>query len=236
MQEHFHLSRTLLHHRIFRRILETLLLHRFQEDRSFVSAGVGEDRLAAWREELGYEIRQGRGVLAFVENISGENEVVDAKTPDIRLAPVEHGDLGFPLQVRAGVVGGEVEGGLVVIGREYFRAAGEGDDGGQPHAATQLDGALAGEVSFVEVSRKGDGARPELGPVREPLVAVEVFLVDQIVGGDGMRDAIGPVSDLDRGFGQPCTAAQMGSQSIQGSSAGGWGGYVGRAFLKLCRG
>jgi hypothetical protein len=133
-------------------------------------------------------------------------------------------------------VGGEVEGGLVVVGREYFRAACEGDDGGQPHAAAQLDDALACEVSFVEVSRKGDGARPELGPVREPLVAVEVFLVDQVVGGDGMRDAIGPVSDLDRGFGQPCTAAQMGPQSIQKSLAGGWGGYVGRAFLKLGRG
>ncbi len=64
----------------------------------------------------------------------------------VRNAPVEEGRLGFPAEVRAGVVGGEVQGGLVVVGREYPGAAGEGRDGGQPDAAAELDGARAGEV------------------------------------------------------------------------------------------
>jgi hypothetical protein len=60
------------------------------------------------------------------------------------------------------------------------------------------------------VTRQGEGARPEFGPVREPLVAVEVFFIDQVVRTDGMGDAVSPVPDLDRGFGQPRKAAEMG--------------------------
>ena len=124
-------------------------------------------------------------------------------------------------------MGGEVQGGFVVVRGQDRGAAGEGGDGGQPDAATEFDGAGTGEVAFCEVAGQGEGARPELGPVGEPLVAVEVFLLDQVVGRDGVRDAVGFVSDLDGGFEQARTAAQMGEESIQGSSAASGGG----AFL-----
>jgi len=124
-----------------------------------------------------------------------------------------------------------------VVGREYPRAAGEREHGGQPDAAPQLDGADAGKVAFREVTGQREGARPEFGPVREPLITVEVFFVDQVVSGDGMGDAVSPAPDLDRGFGQPSKAAEMSSEPIQGSSedlsATCGGGLVGRAFLTL---
>ena len=73
--------------------------------------------------------------------------------------------------------------------------------------------------------------------MREPLVAVEVFLVDQVVSADGVGDAVCPAPYLERGFGQPRKAAEMGSEPIQGSSedlsAARGGGFVGRAFLAL---
>jgi hypothetical protein len=71
----------------------------------------------------------------------------------------------------------EVEGGFVVVCRENLRAVREGDDGGEPDAAAELDGAPAGKVFAREVPRQGDRARPELGPVREPLVTLEISLV-----------------------------------------------------------
>ena len=74
----------------------------------------------------------------------------------IRFAPVEEGSyLRLQVQVRAGVVGGEVEGGPVVIGREYTCAAGESEDGGQSDAAPKLDGAGTRKVAFREVMRQG---------------------------------------------------------------------------------
>jgi len=135
VKEHRHLPRGLLHRRILYCVLESQSLHRFQEDRRFITSGVGEDHLAAGREELRREIREGGGVLALVEDVRGENEVEGPHTPDVRLAPIESGDLRFPLEVRAGVVGREVEGCLVVVCRQDFCAAGEGRDGGQPYAA-----------------------------------------------------------------------------------------------------
>ena len=231
MQEHLYLPRGLIHCQLLRRILETQFLYCLEEDRRFVAAGVGEDRLAAGCEELRREIREGGGVLAFVENVGGENEVEGTYTLDVRFAPVEENRLGLQAKVRAGVVGREVEGGLVVVCRENFRAAGEGGDGWKSDTASQLNGTGTGEVAGTEVTSQGEGARPEFGPVREALVAVEVFLVDQVVSGDGMLNEIGPVPDFDGGLGQPCKAAQMGSESIQCSSAGGGGGLVGYAFL-----
>jgi hypothetical protein len=62
----------------------------------------------------------------------------------LRSAPIEEGGLGFLAEVGAGVVGGEVQGGLVVVGREYPGTAGEGRDRGQPDAAAELDGARVG--------------------------------------------------------------------------------------------
>lgn len=130
-------------------------------------------------------------------------------------------------------MGGEVEGGLVVVCGEDRRAAGEGGDGRQSYSATEFDGAGTGEVVFREVSGQGEGARPEFGPVGESLVAVEVFLVDQVVRRDGVRDAIRSPTDLDGRFGEPGKAAQMGVESIQGppaASSTACGG-VGGAFL-----
>ena len=123
-----------------------------------------------------------------------------------------------------------------MVRREDICAAVEGQDGGQADAAAELDGAGIGKVPFREVARQGEGARPEFGPVREPFVAVEFFLVDQVVRRDGLGDEVCLVPDLYRGFGQRCKAAEMGSEIIQGSSAGGGGGLVGRAFLTFCGG
>ena len=44
-------------------------------------------------------------------------------------------------------MGGEIQGGLVVVRGEYAGAAGEGDDGGQPDTAPEFDGADASEVA-----------------------------------------------------------------------------------------
>ncbi len=48
---------------------------------------------------------------------------------------------------------------------EYRCAVGERDDGGQPDAAPEFDGAGIRKVPFRELARQGEGARPELGPV-----------------------------------------------------------------------
>jgi len=60
--------------------------------------------------------------------------------------PVEERGLRLPAEVRTGVVGREVEGGLVVVGRENSGAAREGYDGGEPDAAPELDDSPAGQV------------------------------------------------------------------------------------------
>ena len=156
----------------------------------------------------------------FVEHVSGEDEIEESQTTDVRCAPVEEGLIGFEVQVRAGVVGGKVEGSLVVVRGEYRGAAGECDDGGEPDAASELDGAGTSKVAFREVARQGEGARPEFGPVGKPFVAVEVFFVDQVVRRDGMRDAVSYVAYLDGRCGQTRAAAQVGSESIQGRKVG----------------
>jgi hypothetical protein len=85
------------------------------------------------------------------------------------------------VKVRAGIVGCEIEGGLVVVCSKDFGTLGEREYGGQPDAAPQLDGVSTRKVAFREVTGQREAARPEFGPVREPLIAVEVFLVDQVV-------------------------------------------------------
>ncbi len=131
-----------------------------QKDRRFVTAGVGEDRLAAWREQLRYEVGEGGCVLTLVEDVRGEDQVERPDTLYVRFAPVEEGDLRFQVQVSAGVVGREVEGGLVVVRSEDFGALGEREYGGQPDAAPQLDNALAPKISSREVACQRDGAGP----------------------------------------------------------------------------
>jgi hypothetical protein len=160
VQEHLHHSRALLDRDLFYLVLEPEFLDRPQKDGGFVAAGICEDRLSAGSEEPGNQLGEGRGVLAFVEHIRCENEVERSQIFDVRRAPVEEGRVGFLVQVGAGVVGGEVEGGLVMVCGEYHRAAGEGDEGGQPDAAPEFDGPRAGEVEFREVAGQGEGARP----------------------------------------------------------------------------
>ncbi len=148
MQENLHRFRTLLHRRFLDRVLEPEILHSFQKDWCFVAAGVGEDRLAARREQLRHELGECSGILTLVEDVGGENEVEGPDTLYVRFAPVEEDRIRFQVQVRAGIVGGEVEGGLVVVCREYACAADEREDGGQPDAATKLDGAGTRKVAF----------------------------------------------------------------------------------------
>jgi len=207
VKEHLHASRALLDGGLFRRVHEPESLHSFQEDRGFGTAGVGEDRLAAGREQFRYEVGEGGGVLALVEDVRGENQIEGPKILCFWFAPVEQDRIRFKVQIRADIVGRKVDGGLVVVCRAYPRAAGEREHGGQPNAAPQLDGAGTGKVAFREVTGQGEGAGPEFGPVREPLLAVEVFLVDQVVRADGMGNAVCPATDLDRGFGESRKAA-----------------------------
>jgi hypothetical protein len=216
VQENLHPTRGLLDDDLFRCILEPVSLHSFKKDRRFVTAGIGEDRLTAGREQLWYEVGEGSSVLTLVEDVRGEDQVVGSNTPCIRFAPVQNCDFRFSAEVRAGIVGCEIEGGLVVVCSEDFGALVEREYGGQPDAAPQLDGVSTRKVAFREVTGQREAARPEFGPVREPLIAVEVFLVDQVVRRDGVGYAVCPVPDLDRGFGQPGKAAEMGSDSIQG--------------------
>jgi hypothetical protein len=202
-------SPALLHHYDLRRVLEPPLLHQLEEQRRVLAPGVGEDGLAARREQLGHEIREGRSAPPLVEHVCGEDEVEGPEPLHVGRVPVEERGLRFPVQVRPGVVDREVEGGFVVVGREDSCATCEGGDGGEPDAAAELDGAPAGQVSARERAGQGDRARPELGPVGEPLVALEISLVYEGVGRGGVQDAVGFVYDLDDGFEEPGAAAEV---------------------------
>jgi hypothetical protein len=215
VHQHLDPSPTLLHPHALRPVLESAVLHQLEKRRRGLASGVGEQGLAVRREQLGDEIREGRGVPPLVEHVGGEDTFEGSEALRLRRVPVEERGLRLAAQVRPGVVGGEVEGGLVVVRRENFGAAGESDDGREPDAATELDGALAGQIFLRKVPRQGERARPELGPVRELFVALEVLLVKEGVRRGGMEYAVGSVSDLDEGFEQPGTAAEVRSEFVQ---------------------
>jgi hypothetical protein len=147
MQEHLHTSSRLFDGDLFRCILESASLHSVQKDRRLVTAGVGEDRLAVWCEQLRYEVGESDCVLTLVEDVRAEDQIERPDTLYVRFAPVEKGDFRFQVQVSAGVVGCEVEGGLVVVRSEDFGALGEREDCGQPDATPQLDNAPAPKSS-----------------------------------------------------------------------------------------
>jgi hypothetical protein len=207
VHEHLDLSSTLPHHHAQRGSSKPFLRHQIEKQRRVLAPGVGEDGVAAGREQPGHEISEGRNAPPLVEHVGGEDEIEGPEA--LRRVPVEEGGPRLPSQVRPGVVDGEIEGCLVVVGRENSRAAREGDDAGKPDAASELDGSPAAEVLVREVPRQGDRARPELGPVREPLVALEFFLVYEGVGRGGMEDAVSLFPDLDRCFEEPGTAAEV---------------------------
>src|SRR5215204_742349 len=160
VEEHLHTSRRLLDGDLFSCILEVASFHSFQGDRRLVTARGGEDRLAAGRKELRYEVSESNCVLTLVEDVRGEDQVEGPHALYVRFAPVEDGDLRFLVQVSAGVVGREVESGLVVVRSKDFGALGEREYGGQPDAAPQLDNARTPKIAFREVARQRDGARP----------------------------------------------------------------------------
>jgi hypothetical protein len=168
-----------LHYHFLRRVVEFPCLHQLEKQGRVLAPRVGEEGLAAPSEQSGDEVREGRGVAMLVEHVGGEDEVEGFPRLRTRHVPVEERSLRLAAQVRPGIVEGEVEGCLVVVGRENLRSASECDDGGEPDAAAELDAALAGQVFARKVARQGDRARPELGPVREPLVTLEVLLVQQ---------------------------------------------------------
>jgi hypothetical protein len=190
VQEHLYHSRILLHRLVLDRIPEPVSLHRPQKDRRLVAAGVGEERLSAWREKLRYKVGEGYSVLAFVEHVGGQDEVESPDAVGLRRTPVEEHFVWLATEIGTCVVDREVEGGLVVVRRKYRRTAGERDDGGKADATPEFDGAGVRKVAYREVARKGEGARPQLGPVREPLVPVEFLFVDQVISRDGVRDAV----------------------------------------------
>jgi hypothetical protein len=214
--EHLHLSPTLLHGRAFHRGPEPPSSQSLEKRRRGWSAGVCEERLSTRREQSRDQAREGRGVPSLVEHVGGEDQVECPKATEPWREPVEERGLRFPAQVGAGIVGYEVEGGLVVVGREDFRAAVQRHDGWKPHAAPELDGVIAAQVLAREIARQGDCAGPELCPVREPLLMLEVFLVEQIIDGGRVHYLVGPAAHFDGGFGQACSAAQVCSQPVQG--------------------
>ena len=160
MQQHSYHSPVMLHRRVLRVDPEPSLLHHPEEHRGVVAPGVGEDGFAFWGEQFGNQVRQRHGVWALVEHVSAEDEVKGRWMRHVRSTPVEEDGLGFLAEIRAGVVGREVEGGRVVVRREYPGTASEGCDGGQSDPAPELDDASADQVSFMEVTRQGDRARP----------------------------------------------------------------------------
>jgi hypothetical protein len=153
----------------------------------------------------------------LVEHIGGEDEVEGPEALRLRSVPVEERGPWRQVQVRPGVVDGEVEGGFVVVRCENLSAACEGGDGGEPDAAAELDGAPAGEVLPREVARQDDRARPELGPVREPLVALEISLVYEGVSRCWMQDAVAFAPDLYNGLEEPGAAAKMTLEFFRGT-------------------
>jgi hypothetical protein len=204
----------LLYHHVCRRVLESPFLHQLEKQRRVLAPGVGEDGFAARFEHPGDEVRESRGVPPLVKHVGGEDEVEGSETFRIRRVPVEERGLRLAAQVRPGVVGGEIEGRLVVVRRENSCAASEGDYGREPDTAAELDGVPASQVFARQVPRQGDRARPELGPVRETLVAFEVVLVQEGVCRGGVEDTEGPVPDLDEGFEQPRTIAEVRSEFV----------------------
>jgi hypothetical protein len=95
VQDHLHPSPTLLDRDLLRHVLEPAFFHSLEEDRHLIAAGVGEDRLPAGIEELRHQVGEGRCVLAFVEDVGGENEAEGSQTFDFGRAPVEEGRVGF---------------------------------------------------------------------------------------------------------------------------------------------
>ena len=211
VQEHLHLSRALLDRDLFHGILEAISSHSPQKNWRLVAARIGEHCFSTGDEQLRYQVGKGHGVLAFVEHVRGEDEVERSQTFDVGGAPVEEGRIGFAAQVGGGVVDGEIQRGLVVVRGEYRGAAGEGDDGRQPDAASELDSADTSEVPCREAAGLGEGAGPQFRPVGQPLVAVEVFLVYQLVRRNGMREAVLDMAYLDGRCGQARAAAKVGS-------------------------
>jgi hypothetical protein len=122
------------------------MLHQLEKRRRLPAPGIGEDGLAVRCEQFWDEMRESRSVPPLVEYVGGEYEIEVSETFRIRRVPVEERGLGLALQVRPGVVGGEIEGGLVVVGRENSCATSEGDDGREPDAAAELDSSLAGQI------------------------------------------------------------------------------------------
>jgi hypothetical protein len=215
VHKHSNLPPALLHQLVLRCVFESPLLHQLEKQRRILAPGVGEDGLAVRCEQRRDEIREGRGVSPLVEYVGGEDEIESSETFRIRRVPVEECGLRFTPQVRPGVVGGKIEGGLVVVGRETFGAASEGDDGREPDTTAELDGTLAGQVFVRQILRQGDSARPELCPVRQPFVTLEVPLVQEGVRRGGVEDGVGPFSDLDEGFEQRGAAVEVCPEFVQ---------------------
>src|SRR5918995_2233882 len=213
VQKYPNLPLSLLHHHALRRDPKPSRFYRLEESGCGGTPGIGEEGLAVRREQLRHEVREGRSVPPLVEHVGGEDEIEGRQV--VGGEPVEQRGLRLPADVRAGVVGGEVEGCRVVVGREDPRPAGEGYDRRKPHAATELDGAFSRQLLPRERAGQGHRARPELGPVREPFVVLEVLLVEQVVDGGGVRNAVGSAAHLDAGLRKAGAATQVCPQPIQ---------------------
>ena len=89
MHQHPDRSSALLYHHALRRALEPLLPHQLEERRRVLAPGVGEDGLAARREQLGHEIREGGSAPSLVEHVGGEDQVEGPEPLRVWRVPVE---------------------------------------------------------------------------------------------------------------------------------------------------
>jgi hypothetical protein len=87
--QHLNLSLALLHQHILHRVLEPPLLHQLEKQRGVLAPGVGEDGLAARREQPGYEVREGQNAPLLVEHVGCEDEVEGPEALRLRRVPVE---------------------------------------------------------------------------------------------------------------------------------------------------
>ena len=160
----------------------SVLPEQVEEERGVGPPRVGDQRLAARREEAGEQGGEGHPVALLVEQVGAHHEVVGGGVGQGRrwVGPVDQH--GRHVHARLGGVGVDEGQRLPVpVGRQRLGAAERGDDRGEADAAAQLDHPAAGEVAAGELAREDPGAGPELRPVGQPLVARVVVLVDQVL-------------------------------------------------------
>jgi len=186
--------------RLLRLEAETGLQHKLPKERLPPAPGICYERLPVRGQQQRHETSESPRAALLVEYVGREDEAESPEVCRAWCAPVERGSLRRAPQVLPGVVPGEIEGGLVVVGGEDVGTTVHRRDGRKPDAASKLDGVTALQVLAREETGQGRGARPQLGPVGEPVVLVELPLVYKGIGDGRVGEAVALIPDFDDGF------------------------------------